>query len=613
MIIQPPGTYDSPAYYDNVYGHALELLARRRTKTSDGEIHLDVGCGFGRIAEKIQSDFKRLYVGVDGDQHGLSSLQRRGFEAHKVWLEGKQETLTSLNRVVGDRSVASMTFLDTLEHLVDGEAVLAAIAEFARKHGAGVVVSTPNVTHRDVGSKLVFGQWDYTDKGLLDHTHVRLFDDELFVAFLNNAGLQVVDRFDVRAQKSDQCFPPEHSALAGGTILNELLVTLSEQANEHSVTSQFVCLCAPMRESECPTFVTSRAVERPFISVVVRTQGRRPHTLVEVLTCLCGQTDTDFEILVVGHKLEGDVIKMVERIIDDAPYYIREKIRLIRVDAGGRARPLNVGFQEARGRYIAILDDDDIPMGHYVQTFRELSEKHPGRVLRTACVRQDVLNVTINGRIGLRASGPPNRVYAAEFDLFDHLIENRSPPISLAFPRGAFHNLRYRFDEELKTTEDWDYLLRVAAVCGVASSPSITGIYRWWLENESSRSVHSEDEWASDRDAIIRKQDKTFLILPKEYVRRLRNLLTAAAQNPQRASPTPSVQEPIERKPTEVDWTYLVRQSVPPELRMMLIQGVRRKIGFLKLKYYAYLPLRNRRRRYRARIRAQREILNRIR
>ena len=36
---------------------------------------------------------------------------------------------------------------------------------------------------------------------------------------------------------------------------------------------------------------------RPFLSIITRTQGRRPHTLTEVLVCLTAQTDTDFELL----------------------------------------------------------------------------------------------------------------------------------------------------------------------------------------------------------------------------------------------------------------------------------------------------------------------------
>jgi glycosyltransferase involved in cell wall biosynthesis/2-polyprenyl-3-methyl-5-hydroxy-6-metoxy-1,4-benzoquinol methylase len=609
MKKQPVGTYDFPVYYNNVYGHALELLRKRRDKAADGEIHLDIGCGYGRCAEFFRSDFARTYIGIDAFPDGLASLRERGFEGHEVLLDGREETLAILKRVVGSRKVASITFLDTIEHLFDPESVVAAIADFARVHGAWVVVSTANVTHRDIGAKLDFGQWDYRSAGPLDHTHVQLFDDKLFVAVLNNAGLHVVERFDVRVPKSDQYFPADHPGLAPGTTLSELLFTLAGQANEHLITNQFVCLCAPARESGFQSFVADREVERPFLSVVLRTQGRRPHTLVEVLTCFSGQTDTDFELLVVGHKLNSvDSIIGVEQVIDDMPRWIRDKIRLIRVEEGGRSRPLNVGFQEARGRYIAMLDDDDVPFGHYVQTFHRLSEETPDRILRAACVRQDVINVKIGGRTGTRASGPLERPYPSEFDLFDHLNDNRSPNFSLAFPRGAFHDLGYRFDEEVNTAEDWDFLVRVAAVCGVASSPSITGVYRWWVGGESSRSVHSQHEWEHNYKRILEKQDNIIFVLQNEYVSRLRQLVSKAAERPVPGAPAQILGTPLEKSVIS-DWLWDTRHSLPPELRKMLVKGVRRKISLFKLKYYFYLPFRNRRRRYRACIRAQRETL----
>jgi GT2 family glycosyltransferase len=263
----------------------------------------------------------------------------------------------------------------------------------------------------------------------------------------------------------------------------------------------------------------------PFLSIVVRTQGRRPHTLVEALTALAGQTDTDFEVLVVGHRLPFDAQKVVERIIDDSPEWLRLKCRLLLVDAGNRTRPLNIGFAAARGHYIAILDDDDLPFGHWVEEFRGLADQMPGRMLRAVAVRQDVSNVTIDGKLGLRAIGTLEKIYPSDFDYLAHLRVNRSPPVSVAFPRGVFQDLGVTFDESLTTTEDWDYILRVAALVGVASSRQITSIYRWWHEDESSRSVHSQAEWARNHTRILQKTDDTPIVFPAGTASRIRFLL----------------------------------------------------------------------------------------
>ncbi len=538
MTQQADHLYDNAFYHDNVYGHALALLRRTRGDAACGRIHLDIGCGYGRIAEPLTAELGLTYVGTDGDERSVDALRTRNFEAHHLWLGEEEATFAAFERIVAGRPLASISMLDTLEHLTDGDATLRAISRLAQRHAALVVISVPNVTHADIGFRLAFGRWDYTEAGLLDHTHMRLFGPEVLDRVLRHAGLYPIESNDVLITKSDQHFPADHPALARGTLLHSMLMGLRTQAGGAATVNQFLRLCAPGRPVQDDAFLRpgGDAAARPLLSVVMRTQGKRLHTLVEALTALAGQTDTDFEVLVVGHRLSLDHQKAVERAIEDSPGWLRNKCRLIRVDDGNRTRPLNEGFAAADGRYIAILDDDDMPFGHWVETFRTLDQKYPGRLLRAATVRQDVVNITIGGLLGLRATGPLQRVYAQSFDLLRHLHENQTPPVSLAFPRGAFHDLGIRFDERLTTTEDWDYLLRVAAVVGVASTPEITSIYRWWPTNESSRTVHSQEEWERNHNAILAKLDAMPLLCPPGTARRVCMLLDEAEA---RSDPAP--------------------------------------------------------------------------
>ncbi len=67
-------------------------------------------------------------------------------------------------------------------------------------------------------------------------------------------------------------------------------------------------------------------------------------------------------------------------------------------------------------------------------------------------------------------------------------MANYTPFMSIAFPRGAVHDLGLRFDETLDTTEDWDFIVRCAAALGVESIREPTCVYRWWVHTGSSRS-----------------------------------------------------------------------------------------------------------------------------
>lgn len=263
-----------------------------------------------------------------------------------------------------------------------------------------------------------------------------------------------------------------------------------------------------------------------FLSVVTRTQGRRPHLLAETLASLAQQTDRDFEVIVVRHRTDAAHAATVERVVDALPSWLREQTRILDVERPGRSAPLNDGFEAAQGQYAAILDDDDLALPTWVATFRDLASESPGVVLRSVAVRQPVRAVI--GPDGPEAvdAAPADRLWPPSFHFVDHLLVNHTPPVALAFPLTVFRGGE-RFDEALDTTEDWDYLMRAASAVGVASSPTETCIYRWWVEAEGSRAEHSAAEWQRNEDAVRAKLDERELRLPPGSVTRLLELVSA--------------------------------------------------------------------------------------
>lgn len=527
-MLNAAASYDNAFSHDNVYGHALELLTRYQTKPLGSvpeRIHLDLGCGYGRIAEPLTAALGLRYVGVDADAVALTSLRGRGFETHELVLNASDHLLDDLRAVVGNRVIASISMLDTLEHLSDGDAVLGCLRAIASEHCALTVLSVPSVVHRDIGFKLAFGSFTYTPAGLLDHTHLRLFSADFLAAVLKYAGFYRIDRFDVRVSVSDQHFPVTHPALNRSTTLHRFLRTLRTQAEPNDDVNQFVWLCACGPKIAEKPFVPTTDQSRPFLSIVTRTQGKRAPSLVEMFTSLAGQSLIDFEVLVMGHLLSHSQQLLVERIIEDNPAWLRARTRLILVDKGNRTHPLNVGFGAARGDYISILDDDDIVMAHWVETFKALAKEKPGCLLRATVVRQNVVNTTVLGKAGVRAVGTLEKAYPSEFDFLEQLRDNHTPVIGVAFPRGAFHDLHIRFDEELTTAEDWDYMMRVATITDTASSPKITSVYHWWVSDQSSRSDHPRHEWLINRQRILHKLDQDLVLFPPGTTFAIRSLL----------------------------------------------------------------------------------------
>src|SRR5674476_1290810 len=100
------GKYDNGFGWNNTYGRALTLLVDHQRVTPPGDataIHLDLGCGYGHIAEELVRATGLQYVGVDPDPEAMKSLRERGFEAHEAGLGEHDNTLAQLRAITAGR------------------------------------------------------------------------------------------------------------------------------------------------------------------------------------------------------------------------------------------------------------------------------------------------------------------------------------------------------------------------------------------------------------------------------------------------------------------------------------------------------------------------------
>lgn len=517
---------------DNVYGHTVSLLGQFDFPQQG--IHLDIGCGWGAISDKLIENQKVHYIGIDAAQDAVDHLHSQGKEAYTYQLTSHHANLEFFENILNGRTISSISIIDTFEHVLNIEELLQTVATLSRKYHAPVVISVPNFAHDDVVFKLLCNKFDETNTGLLDETHINIFTEEKLVEICKKYGLHQINKMDVVLEKSDQYFPKELLTLAENSSLRQLLLGLRRNMHSDGKVNQLVRLFI----ASYPAQATDNLVrDRPFLSIVTRTVGDRPEELKEVLLCLTGQECVDFEVLVVGHNLNVEKQLLVEDIINATPEWIRQKIRLIRVNGGNRSTPLNAGFESAKGQYITILDDDDIVFGNWIEEFRKLSKDNYGKILKSVSVRQEYEQTTTTySKKTSRAVSGFLSDYPAEFDFITMLHHNQCPGLCLAFPRSIFHDFGLRFDETINTIEDWDFIVRSAFICGVASSHTVTNIYRWWLKGTSSQSLHSTQEWEDNYRYVQSKFNSQYLILPPGNVKRIAALVGMLSERPNHGS-----------------------------------------------------------------------------
>lgn len=262
----------------------------------------------------------------------------------------------------------------------------------------------------------------------------------------------------------------------------------------------------------------SRAGE-PFLSVVVRTQGRRPVELEDNLTSLAAQGCEDFEVLLACHDLDAGGRQAVDACVSSFPTELTERIRVLDVAGGGRARPLNAALAEASGRYVAFLDDDDVALDGWVGEFRRVAGEHPGAVAWTQVAWQTCeLAGAPETPIWLVTEAP--QLFVREFDLVAHLHENGTPNCGIAVPRDVVSTNELSFSEELAVFEDWEMVLRLAELAPFCPTGRVTALYRRGSPDGSGVS-HTTAEWEESAARVIERLAVTGFFVRGEHVRRL--------------------------------------------------------------------------------------------
>jgi glycosyltransferase involved in cell wall biosynthesis len=108
---------------------------------------------------------------------------------------------------------------------------------------------------------------------------------------------------------------------------------------------------------------------QPIVSVIIPTYKRTDY-LKLTLQSVLNQTFKDFEIIVVDDGTPNDENFFLCQTF--------EKVKYIKIEnSGGPAKPRNVGIREAKGKYIAFVDDDDLWMPNKLEKQVEVLENNP--------------------------------------------------------------------------------------------------------------------------------------------------------------------------------------------------------------------------------------------
>lgn len=153
----------------------------------NGERVLDLGAGEGYFAAAV-ADRQNWITGVDT----LAKPQHH--KAFATYIQADlNQGLQPILEQIGEHSFDKLLLQDVLEHLYSPERVLEDCHHVLRPEGQ-LLISVPNVANITIRLALLFGRFNYSERGILDKTHLRFFTRASARQFLEAHGYEIMQQ-----------------------------------------------------------------------------------------------------------------------------------------------------------------------------------------------------------------------------------------------------------------------------------------------------------------------------------------------------------------------------------------------------------------------------------
>lgn len=288
---------------------------------------LDIGCARGGLSAK----FKENGCYVVGVEVNKEAAEKAEGTCNKV-LIGDIENLEV------DETFDVIVLADVLEHLKDPLNVLHKLKKNLTEEGY-FVVSVPNIANWSIRFRLLFGNFDYRDSGILDKTHMRFFTLKTLKELFSKAGLNII-KLEVTPNIP---FITYHSVTEG---LSYSLTKLWKRM----LANQFILVA----KKKC-SMITS--------SIVILNYNGAEDT-IECLNSLKNQTFKDFEIILVDNGSKDEEVRKLDNGIKN----LNLNMNLVKLEKNlGFTGGNNRGAKIAKGEYIAFLNNDTVVDEHWLE------------------------------------------------------------------------------------------------------------------------------------------------------------------------------------------------------------------------------------------------------
>jgi predicted TPR repeat methyltransferase len=173
-----PNVYTFKDFEGSSHRILIELIRRFAPK---GGTLLDLGAAGGELGAAVRDRFDST-IGFEYDADRLGQLRSRFDQVVIADLETVR-TLPS--------GISAIVLADIIEHLRNSTNLLSMVKRSLNSDGV-LFLSVPNIANITVRLGLLFGIFEYRDRGILDFTHLRFFTMRTIKREIEKAGFRII-------------------------------------------------------------------------------------------------------------------------------------------------------------------------------------------------------------------------------------------------------------------------------------------------------------------------------------------------------------------------------------------------------------------------------------
>lgn len=182
IFYDPKFDYERELFYSDKSGFAsTHSFAINHVKP--GESVLDIGCGEGYVSAEL----KRRGCHIVGCDWRINDKMREHYDfVFEADLDNPDFT------PVNSQHFDVIMLLDVVEHLKNPEKFMEGLHRWCVVDETRLIITTPNIALFLIRLALLFGQFNYGKRGILDKTHIRLFTFGSLAEILRNSGFNII-------------------------------------------------------------------------------------------------------------------------------------------------------------------------------------------------------------------------------------------------------------------------------------------------------------------------------------------------------------------------------------------------------------------------------------